>query len=276
MNRSYSVFREIKQQPYNYSAMAPSDHEVHHSVIMDSDGRQITPIILHGPNGETYVLKAEKQIVEHSTVTPASRFLVSEYGYKSDEPGNQFPDLGSVNFDHPEEIEEFINKLMIETSRGQKQEFTPPAPAVGKKRDGHNFYELASNNGRNYQILSKPTNEIGPAMDFLKEAIKNGEVKRVKPIDQNKGGYEMSKLGNNNGVVLPMQFGQTRFPPGKTLNQQKKEQNTSTDYSGKIDSREAAKRYGKLPSRVIEEGEHKGSIITSREAMVKYNGAFVP
>lgn len=222
-----------------------------------------------------------------------------DHRHRRSHPAGPDSDINHNNYSD-DKFEEFINRVRDEAQRRGTTTTTTNKPAavalplssawrsvVPQNPRNNNYvqenniinttkYEGPNNNNAGSgHSLSKPTNQVGTAMEFLKEAMKppfNGKEKEIIGLINNSSAYKDSRPA---ATVAKSSTGDPYSHQVVTAAPGKKKGPAAPE---KIDSREATKRYGKLLSRSTmdeEEYEYQG-IITSREALEKYNGVCVP
>ncbi|CDP08610.1 unnamed protein product [Coffea canephora] len=177
MNRGYKNYEEV--EPYNdgwgYTAPSGTSYSDHacRPVIVDADGKK-HPIIQYASGTGGYVMKTER---------------IVEYRYSPDEPlaDHRRYEQHSPAYDRPEKVENFLTKVQDDASRPVTKVSVPiisnwrANPNSAGKDHGTGtknkdmYYERPGSNHRPITPShppSKPTNDIGTAVDFLAEAIK--------------------------------------------------------------------------------------------------------
>ncbi|KAL7234936.1 hypothetical protein ACSBR1_018413 [Camellia fascicularis] len=214
---------------------------------------------------------------------------VQEYGYDSPTKVKPVKDYGVTNnpiLDRSQKVEEFDTRAQPEASRPTRPGLqiatnwrnnnnTPKSMGQGGYADytnnnNNNDWNKPSGNtirdeslagpfianrdereklGRNGTPLSEPTNDIGKAVEILKEAAK------ARPVPASAPAAPQPRM-----TVLA-----SKVPKSDT-------------YKETIDSREAQRRYGKpnQPSRPFQAGETYTGTIDSIEAARKFNGVRIP
>ncbi|KAF7130871.1 hypothetical protein RHSIM_Rhsim10G0109900 [Rhododendron simsii] len=203
-------------------------------------------------NGRGSSLTAGQDRPEYGYNSPSKMEPVRNYGVANDNGRGSSLNAGQ---DRPQKVDDWVTKFEPEVSRPTRTGLLsanlwrnpPSSTAQGYgATNGYGGEYANNNNNNNNNQLSGPTNEIGKALETLKDAAKPSSIATTAL--------------------------QPRLPVLASTIAPKRDSSTDT-----IDSREVAKRYGNLnlASRPFQTGESYTGTIDSREAAQRYYGARV-
>lgn len=300
--RSSSVYNSPRADDWSKTSYA-SDH-VCRPVIIDAEGRK-RPIVSFGPaqNSDFFVTKTETIVQEH-VISP----FASEHKHNFCSPldgcgvvEETWNRSSSPVHDRPPKVNDFITKLQTEGSRPR---FGPVNAANWQKSNGNAYrsdspmpVEPASMNGGGWSRPShstwgtKPSPTTDPRFRYTEPAY-------PETFDR-KGATPEPSMITHGGWLRPSRATWSSPPPESSLSKPTSDINAAIGilkeavkpsvytaphssyndpgFTETIDSREAARRYGKFnfASRPYTADDNYSTTIDSREAARKYRGTAV-
>ncbi|XP_011003819.1 PREDICTED: uncharacterized protein LOC105110465 [Populus euphratica] len=280
----YSYGGDSSSDDYGRRTVYVPEH-VCRPVIIDADGRK-RPIISYraDQNADHYVTKTETYYQE--LVYPPMEYEdkhVPRWAEENRVAENKFR-LASAD-DRPQKVEEFITKVQIEASR--PKEYAPWDASYRRqtpKSTGYDGYD--EYNGFNNKDLLKPRGDAHRNDNNYDDYYRK-QGSNMEPTMKTSGGWARPShstwaappnaplSGATNDISAAVELLREAAKPSVTTSPPSRYREPA--YANTIDSKEAARRYGKFnfSSRPYARDDSYTSTIDSREAARKYSGSAV-